>query len=122
MPYGMAVVGEGQAIEVAAIEEAEEEAEEFLHYARESANPFGSNNLIQLPVRFMHKGSDLEEGPALLDCGATHSFVSMDRVKQHGWQVAARQATVKKGDGITQISPGTVTVPIACSYRTSFQG
>ena len=117
MPYGMAVVGEDLAIEVAAIEEAEAEAEEFLHYTRESANPFGSNNLIQLPVRFMHKGSDHEEGPALLDCGATHSFVSMDRVKQHGWQVAARQAIVKNGDGTTQISPGTVTVPIAIGPR-----
>ena len=117
MPYGMAAVCEDTAIEVAAIKEAEAEAEEFLHYTRESVNPFGSNNLIQLPVRFMQQGNDHEEGPALLDCGATHSFVSMDRVKQHGWQVTARQATVKNGDGTTQLSPGTVTVPIAIGPR-----
>ena len=117
MPYGMAAVCEDTAIEVAAIKEAEAEAEEFLHYTRESVNPFGSNNLIQLPVRFMQQGNDHEEGPALLDCGATHSFVSMDRVKQHGWQVTARQATVKNGDGTTQLQPGTVTVPIAIGPR-----
>jgi len=113
----MAVCCEDVATEVAAIEEAAAEAEEFLRYTRESVNPFGSNNLIQLPVRFVHRGSDFEDGPALLDCGATHSFVNMDRVKQHGWEVQAQQATVKNGDGTTQISPGTVTVPIAIGPR-----
>ena len=39
MPYGMAAVCEDTAIEVAAIKEAEAEAEEFLHYTRESVNP-----------------------------------------------------------------------------------
>ena len=114
MPYGMAVVGEDQAIEVAAIEEAEEEAEEFLHYARESANPFGSNNLIQLPVRFMHKGSDLEEGPALLDCGATHSCQAA--------RVAGRGATgycQERGwDNANFAGYGNCS----CRHWTSFQG
>jgi hypothetical protein len=41
----------------------------------------------------------------------------MYRVNQHGWEVKAQQATVKNGDGTTQTSPGTVTVPVAIGPR-----
>ena len=84
--------------------------------------------LIQLPVVLHHttrlSANDRnEEYRALLDTGANSSFISTKKVKELGLEIDAFSAAVKNGDGLKQLSPGTVqvTFSIGSRFKTTAQ-
>ena len=97
-----------------------------LCFTREAVNHYGANNLIQLPIKFhntpqMPEDGKMTEFRALVDSGATNSFISLKRAKELGLKIEQTTATVKNGDGTKQLSPGWTTATfslIATSPKT----